>query len=168
VVGGVVSEPAVYQFGDVPREADQQGTAPLETVMDVLKAETVETAKAAAETLGVPVRAAGGVAMRYCSYLDKDDWNVLQAQHGGDEEGLAYGVLVHQARGLSIDGRPASGEDGQPLTYRHRKLQELLGAEDAFDAVKKLYIKDGHIVVAYQKVMQMTGWAAEQPDPTQR
>jgi hypothetical protein len=168
VVGGVVSEPAVYQFGDAPGEDDQHSTAPLATVMDVLRAETVETAKAAAETLGIPARAAGGVAMRYCTYLDKDEWNALQAQYGDDPEDLAYGVLVRQSRGLSIDGQPASGEDGQPLTFRHRKLQEFLGAEDAVDAVKKLYIKEGHIIVAYQKVMQMTGWAAEQPDPTRR
>jgi hypothetical protein len=137
------------------------------TLADRLKTQTVEILQATTKYWPTPAR--DGFEVSYCTYLPQGEWELLQTAHKADDMGLALAVLVHQCRGIMMDGEDCNGADGEPLTFRHVELQRLVGANGAHDAVRRWYIRDGDAGRVWSSLMRETGWDMSSPlDPTPR
>lgn len=149
-----------------PAAAPQQAPA-ARTVADRLRARSVETLRDKHETFPIPARTDDGLAMAYRSYLSREQLDGVKETFKGDLTGQDAQLLVIQCVGLVVDGQLHYGDDGQPLTFTSRALQEMVGVTGAHDAVKALYIHDGDVARTVAGVLRLTGWSGTAPlDPT--
>lgn len=157
---------AGFDVVSTPQPGDgAEPTAP-SSIMERLQAQTIETVKA--QTKNWPVPAREGFEVAYCMFLAPEEWDLFWQRHEGDQRGLITSILVHQCRGLVMDGEPVTNAAGQPLTFRDPELQAMVGARDAHDAVAKLYIQAGHAHRTGLSVIAYCGWDLARPlDPTQ-
>lgn len=158
---------ASFEFGGKP--ATQQGAPTAEggTALDRLKTKTVETLRATTEDWPVPAR--DGFDVRYCTFISKDEWNLYVNAHQGDPEGLVAAVLVEQCRGIVMDGELAAADGGGPLTFKSPDLQASIQAEDPYDAVWKLYLREGDASRVFASLQHAAGWDTRAPlNPTRR
>ena len=155
-----MTEPT-YAFGEATAPASGS------KILDRLKAKSLDMLKAQVETFAVPYRTEDGIAMSYAVYLSRDDLNLITTANTGSDYDTAVAILVHQCRGLVIDGQVQHNDAGQPLTFQSSDLRDMLGATDTHDAVRKLYGRDGDVSRVQDAVIKACGWDLRAPlDPT--
>jgi hypothetical protein len=73
---------------------------------------------------------------------------------------------------ISEYGQTVTDDEGQPVTFRDKSLQDKLGAASARDAVRTFYGSDGYVSSTAARLMEAAGWGAfdevviEEQDPT--
>lgn len=55
--------------------------------------------------------------------------------------------------------------DGKPLTFKSRSFLDLYEAKSTATAIRKFFRKDGHLIVAADKVLEAAGWGDADLDP---
>lgn len=70
---------------------------------------------------------------------------------------FAFQILSFTCRGIRIRGKEAT-EDGEPMTFASRTLQEMLGTTNPRAAIRNLYGGEGHIISASQYVLEAAGY----------
>jgi len=159
-----MTEPA-FSYGG-PKSVEKP-TGRAATVAERLQAQTVEILQATVKDWPTPARE--GFEVSYCTYLPQGEWELLQTAHESNGSALIAAVLVHQCRGILMDGEACNGADGEPLTFKHPELQQLVGAASAHDAVRRWYIREGDAGRVWSSLMRECGWDLGEPlDPTQR
>lgn len=119
------------------------------------------------------------VAITFATVISADMLKAWQKKNkdrtsetGLNEVRLMATVIANQAIGVSINERPATGRDGEPLSFRHADLREMLGASSALEAVLKMYGGDaGHpaILATGDEILKSAGYgedAIRAEDPT--
>ena len=87
-------------------------------------------------------------------------------------DGLKFSciVIANQAEEVYYKGEVAVDTKGEYLNFKNPNFIEMLGAERAVDAVRKLYGVDGHIFIAADEILRGAGYDSEgqeqQEDPT--
>lgn len=127
-------------------------------------------------TLPVPMRPR--FKLRFSSELDEpvlEKWTKAardrKAVTGVRELELSLRILSNQNIAILYDDKVVT-EAGHPLTVAHRAFQEMLHVGRAFDAVRKLFGKDGHVLAAGNEVLDACGYgitlSEALEDPTRR
>lgn len=148
--------------------------SPVPSLLDELAADLaveVET-----EPITIPVPKRPGYAVRFSTDLDGETFKRWRkrCQDNGDPDGenqlkLATLILANQALCIVKRGVDAHGRDDEPLTFRDKTIQDMLGAYDAPQAVRRFYGVDGHVMSAAQDVTRAAGYGenlGEVEDPT--
>lgn len=148
------------------------GTTQLDALEDELGAE-VE-----GDDFYVPVPRRPGYELRFKSHLDGElmgKWARSAADRkalgGIDELKLSKLVLTNLNTGIVRNGDLVT-VDGVPMTIRSRGFLDVMKEGRPFDAVKKLYGSDGHLMAAAREVLSECGYGedlvAAAKDPTPR
>jgi hypothetical protein len=86
-----------------------------------------------------------------------------------DEWKFACLVLANTCVGIAFDGTIAHDAADQPLTFRHRQVWEMLGAAGAEGAIRNLFQKDAHVLIASGEVLIASGFDDDlKADPTEQ
>ncbi len=156
-----MTEEALFSYEAAPRGTDNAGGA----ILNRLRSVSVATLEAQVKHLLVPARE--GVQVGYSAYLPKDRWEHYGRANAEDSDGFAKAILVAQCREILFDGEVWLGEDKMPVTFKSPDIKEMLGADDAFEAVKAFYIRDGDVLRTGDAVLRVCGWDLKAPlDPT--
>ena len=87
-------------------------------------------------------------------------------------DGLKFAciIIANQADEIHYKGEIAVDTKGENLNFKSPNFIEMLGADRAVDAVRKLYGVDGHIFIAADEILRAAGYDSEgqeqQEDPT--
>lgn len=116
-------------------------------------------------TLRVPARPA--YTVRYGTDLDYEQYAFLTlgardpSMPGGvNEMALSCVLLATLCRAVQVDGEDIT-ENGEPVTFDSRHLQQMLQVKKPADAVRKLYGKDGHITQTARRLLAACGYAGD-------
>lgn len=146
------------------------------TDLDAVRADLEKDVEHEPCTLPVPMRPRW--KLRFSSELDEpllEKWTKAardrKALTGVRELELALRILSNQNTEVLFDDKVVT-EAAEPLTVAHRAFQEMLNVGRAFDAIRKLYGKDGHVLAAGNEVLDACGFGITLTealeDPTRR
>jgi len=156
-----MTEPA-FTYGG-PKAVPSPGAG---KILDRIKARTVATVSA--ETKAFPVDQREGFAVAYSTYLPGEDYELLTSAHGGDKYRLAKAILAKQCRSVLVDGEPWVGDDNAPVTFTHPDCWAMFEVENAFEAIKAMYLIDPDVLRTADAVLVAAGWdLTRRVDPTQ-
>jgi hypothetical protein len=77
---------------------------------------------------------------------------------------FAFQVLAFTCDCILFNDQDATDNEGTNLTFAHAQFREMLGARDTRDAIRKLYVKDGHIIGTAQKISEAAGYSEDDMD----
>lgn len=77
-------------------------------------------------------------------------------------------VIANTHRGVEFRGIEAHTPTGNPLTFAHSQLHEMVSAADPEDAIRKLFANDAHVLLASGEILVAAGFDddLEAADPT--
>lgn len=91
------------------------------------------------------------------------------SESGHDEVRFSATVLANQAIGVVVKEKPAYGNDGEALSFRHAEFRQMLNASSALEAVMRLYGSDPLVLATADEVLKAAGYGEEAvraEDPT--
>lgn len=88
-------------------------------------------------------------------------------KEGMDAVRFACHVLANTCTGILINGQEVT-ENGEPVTFSHEVVMQMVGAPRVFDCVRAVYGLDPHVEAAALAVLDAAGFNddVEQVDPT--
>jgi hypothetical protein len=88
-------------------------------------------------------------------------------KEGMDAVRFACHVLANTCTGILINGQEVT-ENGEPVTFSHEIVMQMVGATRVFDCVRAVYGLDPHVEAAALAVLDAAGFNddVEQVDPT--
>jgi hypothetical protein len=88
-------------------------------------------------------------------------------KEGMDAVRFACHVLANTCTGILINGQEVT-ENGEPVTFSHETVMQMVGAARVFDCVRAVYGLDPHVEAAALAVLDAAGFNddVEQVDPT--
>lgn len=120
-----------------------------------------------------------GVSVRFHTRMIQEDRKAWQARatkkkRGRDDEvnEMLYSclILANTCEAVLFKGVEAHDSEGTPLTFAHRQLWEMVGAVNPQEAIRKLFVKDAHVLLASGEVLIASGFdddvSSEGGDPT--
>lgn len=147
-----------------PAAAELGGLTPFEALKKRLE-QPAEEAKTT--TLKVPARP--GITLDFRGPIPAEQRKAWQnrarkkSRRGSgepevDEMLFSCLVLANTHKATLVDGVEAHDEDGNPLTFAHRQLWDMVDARDPEDAIRKLWANDAHVLIASGEVLLDAGF----------
>ena len=183
-----MSEPS-FRIGDQPDEPlrltpDEMFAPPSKaelgdsvSVLEALRTTLAAPVDVEPITLRVPSRP--GVTLRFRPAIDQETrkaWQKRATRKGRrgsqseevDEMLFAQLVLANTHVAVSLSGVDAHDEEDTPLTFAHRQLWDMVGADDPRSCIRKLFANDAHVLIASGEVLMAAGFDddLEASDPT--
>lgn len=145
------------------------------TILQAIEAELKHEVRNAPITLLVPGRP--GMSIRFDTNIESGSLQAWRKQSQNKSmpdnfDGLKFASLLiaNKAECILYNGVEARTPDGDELNFKNPALLEMLGANRALEAVRKLYGVDGHIFIAADEITKAAGYDSEgqeqQTDPT--
>ena len=88
-----------------------------------------------------------------------------------DEMQFAELVIANTCEAILFNGVEAHDAEDTPLTFRHRQLWEMVGANDPALAIRNLFGVDAHVLLASGEVLLASGFddeLSDEDDPTRQ
>lgn len=171
-VGAEADEDPTGVFGTPTRE-ETASVSPLEGLRAAL-ASPVQTEPI---TLNVPGRP--GVTIRCHTRMTQEERKAWQNRSKKkvrgigkepevDEMRFSCLVIANTCEAVSFHGVDAHDAEDTPLTFRHKQLWEMVGANDPEDAIRRLFGVDAHVLLASGEILLSSGFDDDlSSDPTQ-
>lgn len=155
---------------DPPQPGEVNDQSVLAALQDALS-KPIETEPALINVLGRP-----GVQLRCHTRMRQEErkaWlaRCTKKRRGADDEvdemKFACLVIANTCEAVLFNGVEAHDSEGTPLTFRHAKLWEMVGAKEPDLAIRGLFGKDAHVLLASGEVLVASGFDDDvKADPT--
>lgn len=145
------------------------------TLLDSLREELKKSVKNRPIVLQVPGRP--GMSIKFDANIEAEmlqNWRKACKNKSMPDQfdGLKFACIVvaNQADEVIFKGEVIVDADGELLNFKNQRFIEMLDADRAVGAVRKLYGVDGHIFIAADEIVRAAGYDSEgqeqQTDPT--
>jgi len=168
----VGADPADELFAP-PTSAETASVSPMEGLRNALSAPAVLEPV----TLRVPARP--GVKVRFHTRMTQEQRKAWQARSKKKRRGLgqeaevdemmfAQLVVANTCEAILFNDIDAHDSEGTPLTFAHRQLWDMVGADDPQSAIRAFYAVDAHILLASGEILLASGFDDDMSteDPT--
>lgn len=146
-----------------PTKAETASVSPIDGLRAVL-AKPVETEPV---TLRVPGRK--GLKVRFHTRMTQEQRKGWQSRArtkkrrlGAEPEvdDMLFGLLViaNTCEAILVDDVEATDVEGTPLTFAHRQVWEMVGADDPQDAIRRFYGVDAHVLLTSGEILLASGF----------
>lgn len=172
---------SVFSFGDggddivitkdtvITEEAELAGDEP--TLLAQLKSTLAKDVRRSDILVEVPERKS--MVVRYSPNITQHQIRAWRRGSGDSrKEGMdavrfACHVLANTCTGILINGQEVT-DNGEPVTFSHDVVMQMVGAARVFDCVRAVYGLDPHVEAAALAVLDAAGFNddVEQVDPT--
>jgi hypothetical protein len=159
-----MSEAQVHTFGE-PGGNDKGTDDEMnpDSIYQMLRKELSTPVENEPLVLKVPSRK--NVSIRFSTAIEFDllqKWLKASSKRGVTDQLLfAQQVISNQCEAVLFGDVEATDDEGTSLTFAHKELRDMLGARDVKDAIRKMYVKDGHIIGTSQRVAEAAGYSEE-------
>lgn len=147
-------------MGRLPSAGDEEAATPGVTPLDTLRAELADIDD---ETVDLEVPKRPGWAVRVSTTVRYDKlmgWRKQATSKSNvNELRLAALALANQNTAIVRNGDDLADDDGELYTFRSRGFKDLLGADDAVEAVIRLYGNEFHVLNAANRLLVEAGYA---------
>lgn len=163
-----MSEASVHEFGTPSSggPVEDAGDMNPETIFEMLRDELAKPVENEPITLSVPTRS--NIKVRFNTDIEFDllqTWMRKSVKKGITDQLLfALQVLAFTCDCILLNGQDAQDEEGTNLTFAHAQFRKMLDARDTREAIRKLYVKEGHIIGIAQKVTEAAGYSEDDMD----
>lgn len=152
---------------DVPgaERPDMVGGLDNETILSQMRAEAQEDVEIEDISLLVPERP--HFELLFHPNIDYDLLNKMMKSArksigGGKKEWhpltFAYSIMSHTSIGLAYKGHVVQDSEGDDLTVSNPEFMKMFKARSPQQAIKQLYVKEGHIIATSQKIVEEAGY----------
>lgn len=143
--------------------------APMQTVslFEALKSELSREVEVDDYPLDIPMRPEMALVFR-----PQVEWDIFQTwvKRATDKKTsdvdymkLSVTVISNLNIGITLNGQPVSSPDGEQLRITSREIHQFLNVPigSTQQAIRKLYIKDGHAIQAMRLVVEKCGYSVD-------
>jgi hypothetical protein len=136
-----------------------------ETILAAMREEAAKDVKIEDVSFVVPERP--HFELIFHPYIDYDLLNTFMKKArksigGGKKEWhpvvFAHLVMSHTTRGVAYKGQTVQDADGDELTIISPMFHEMFKARSMQNALKNLYVHDGHIIATCQQIVDKAGY----------
>lgn len=159
------------------RDVDPDEKAAARAVVSPLEALRLQLAEpVVTEPVKLKVPGRPGIVCEFRTNMEDDDRKAWQKRatkrrRGREDEidDMYYSslILANTHIGTYMDGVEVRDEEGTAVTFRHRMLHTMVGANEPMEAIRKFYGIDAHVLIASGEVLLASGFDDDMTaDPT--